>query len=273
MSSAEAPLPTYTMPGGVVPSRADYKTALSCWRGYVMNGKYPTQIYEAQLAMGAHVWGRSFHSLKSHPNGRRLFRDKPDVLNMLMDDDYLATLPAGSVGHAYRSFLTTNRLDAGVYDVETVILPLAEKNRWDEDYFYFIRRLTALHDVFHVLGGYGPDMAGEVITIGFTCGQMEPAAPTEQFGYVMAAGLPGASIRHKLRVYRQAIERGRRADKIVVAPWEEMFDLPLDDVRALLGIAPHRSAHPAGTWYTKWTPKGINRPTRWDYEAVLAHNE
>ena len=216
MATPQTELGEYTRPGGTVPSKSDVRAALACWRGYVQGD--PDVVFEVHLALGANVWGRSFHQARAHPNGRRVFQQKPDILQKLRDDEYLATLPPGTVGHAYRAFLTINRLDAGIYDEVSIVRPLAEKNNWDEEYYYFIKRVTAIHDLVHVITGYGPDLAGEVIAIGFTCGQMEPASPLRQIGYAMAAGVPGARVLHKLRVYRQAVERGRRADKLAVAP-------------------------------------------------------
>lgn len=268
MATPQTELGEYTRPGGTVPSKSDVRAALACWRGYVQGD--PDVVFEVHLALGANVWGRSFHQARAHPNGRRVFQQKPDILQKLRDDGYLATLPPGTVGHAYRAFLTINRLDAGIYDEGSIVRPLAEKNNWDEEYYYFIKRVTAIHDLVHVITGYGPDLAGEVIAIGFTCGQMEPASPLRQIGYAMAAGVPGAGVLHKLRVYRQAVERGRRADKLAVAPWEDLLDKPLDEVRSLLGIAPMRQAHPRGTWYTTWTPRGADPLSRWDYEELIA---
>ncbi|MHC9295723.1 Coq4 family protein [Mycobacterium sp. LTG2003] len=250
-----------------MPSKSDIRSVLSCWRGYIQGD--PNVVFEVHLALGAKVCGRSFHQARAHPNGRKVFQQKPDILAKLRDDAYLATLPVGSVGHAYREFLATNRLDAGIYDEDSIVRPLAEKYNWHEDYYYYIMRATALHDVVHVLTGYGPDLAGEVIAIGFTCGQMEPAAPLRQIGYGMAAVVPGASIQHKLRVYRQALERGRRADKLTVAPWEELLDRPLGRVRDLLGVTPAAQAHPQGTWYSTWTPRGAEPLNRWNYDEVF----
>lgn len=268
MSEATSPMDPYVRPGGTIPDKPRIRSALACWRGYIAGN--PEVVFEAHLAIGAHVWGRSLHQLRAHPNGRRIFRERPDVLSVLRDDAYLAGLPAGTLGHAYRAFLTTNRLDAGIYDEGRIIRPIAEKNNWDEDYYYYIMRVTALHDVVHVLTGYGPDIAGEVNAIGFTCGQMEPSTPLRQFGYAMAAGTPGAPLPLKLRVYREAIERGRRADKIAVAPLEEMLDMPLDRVRAILGVASIAESHSQGTWYTTWTPRGAAPLSRWDYDLIIA---
>jgi ubiquinone biosynthesis protein Coq4 len=260
----------YSRPDGVIPDRGSWRTVFGCWRGFVLTGKHIDQVYKAYLAMEAAVYARTYYQVRAHPNGRRLLRDKPDLLAVLRDDAYLASLAPGTVGHAYRSFLVTNRLDAGVFDEAIVIRPLAEKYNWADDFYYLMVRSTALHDIFHVVGGYGPDMAGEIANIGFHCGQMEPAGPLEKLGYVMAVAVPGASLRHKLRFYRQAIERGRRADKLVAAPWEQLLDKRIDDVRALLGVAPAAEAHPNGPWFTTWTPIGMKPPARWNYDDILA---
>lgn len=257
----------YSRPGGTVPDRTDWRTILGCWRGFVLPHKHVNQMYEAYLAMSAASYGRAYHQVRAHPNGRLLLADKPDILKLLGDDDYLASLPPASLGHAYRSFLRTHRLDAGVYDETTAIRPLAEKHNWSEDFYYLTRRSTALHDIFHVIGGYGPDMAGEVIVFGFHCGQIEPSGPLGKWGYVMAMCVPGASPWHKLRVYRQAVERGRRADKLLAAPWEQLLGRPLDEVRALLGVAPTSTAHPHGLWFTAWSPISDTPSERWDYDS------
>lgn len=141
----------------------------------LIDAKYHGDIYEAFLGMEAPVFARAYYQVRSHPNGRKLFKHKPDLLSVLGDVDYLSSLPFGSLGHAYLSFLNTNKLDAGVFGESSIIRPIAEKNNWDDDFYYMVIRGTALHDMFHTIGGYGPDVAGEVANIGFHCGQMEPA--------------------------------------------------------------------------------------------------
>jgi len=265
-----AQLPTYKNPGGVVPEQINWGELLSCWRTLVEPGKDLNRLYESLVTVSAPAMARSYYRMRAHPNGRKIFDSKPDLLEFLEDDDYLATLPTGSVGHAYRSFLTTNRLDAGVYS-EAVIRPIAEKNNWSEDYYYSVIRGTALHDVLHTITGYGPDAAGEALALGFYCGQTEPAGPIRLAGLVLTLITPGASLRHKLRCFQEATERGRRADNIFVAPWEELLDQPLDEVRELLGVVPKARAHPNGTWYTRWMPSGMNTPAYWDYDETLDH--
>lgn len=252
-----------------IPLSRDWRTVAACWRGVVMPLKYHTQLYELILNLGAPVLARSYCQFKAHPNGRRLLADKPDLLALLTDDDYLASLPVGSLGHAYRSFLTTNRLDAGVFDDNETIRPIAERNGWDEDFYYIIKRGTALHDMFHTLGGYGPDVGGELGNLGFHCGQLEPAGALKAFFIAFAALVPAASPRRRIDYFRQAVKRGQRADNLMAAPYEELLDRPISEVRELLGIEPTSSAHPEGQLFMNWTLPGVKPATRWDYDAIV----
>jgi ubiquinone biosynthesis protein Coq4 len=272
-------LPEYTAPGGVVPGKPSLSALLSCWRAFALTSdEHFGRVYEGYLELQTAANSRLFDQVRAHPNGRKLMRYKPELRARLHDDEYLASLPVGSVGHAFRAFLNTNRFDVGVFDEASVIRPIAERRNWDEDFYYFMVRYLTLHDMFHVIGGYSPDVAGEVTMVGFHCGQVEPAGLLEKFGYLMALGVPGAPVQHRIRVYRQAIERGRRADKLVAAPWEELLERPLDEVRELLGVAPTRVAHPDGLWFTTWTATGTKAwsgsdgkvASKWDYEAILA---
>ncbi|MGC7265044.1 Coq4 family protein [Mycobacteroides abscessus subsp. abscessus] len=262
-------LAKYSNPDGVVPDRTTWTPWLKAWR-MLIDAKYHGDIYEAFLGMEAPVFARAYYQVRSHPNGRKLFKHKPDLLSVLGDVDYLSSLPFGSLGHAYLSFLNTNKLDAGVFGESSIIRPIAEKNNWDDDFYYMVIRGTALHDMFHTIGGYGPDVAGEVANIGFHCGQMEPAGPLGKLGLFGALTLPGASIPFKLRYYRQAVERGRRADLLMAAPWEELLELPYREAQSMLGVSPVEVAHPEGRWTTEWTPPSIKPPAPWDYERILA---
>jgi ubiquinone biosynthesis protein Coq4 len=196
--------------------------------------------------------------------------NKPDILEVLRDDKYLSSLPVGTLGHAYRSFMTLNQLHPGLFDDEGVIRSIAEKNNWSEDYYYMATRGSSLHDVLHTIGGYGVDVAGEAANIGFHSGQMEPAGAFRRSGWFLSLVYPGAPIRRKLRYFWQAVERGRRADNLMAAPWEDLLDKPIDEVCELLGVAPTAVAHPEGHLYSAWSFPGDAPPPRWDYEAVLA---
>lgn len=144
-------------------------------------------------------------------------------------------------------FLQLLQRDDGVFDVDTVIRPIAERRGWDEDFFVMMRRGTALHDMFHTLGGYGPDMGGEFGNLGFHCGQMEPSGALKALSPGLLGSVIPASPRRKLRYFREAVRRRQRAVNLMPAPYEELLDQPIDTVQALLGVEPTSRAHPGGT--------------------------
>ena len=228
-----------------MPAKRSWRTVFACWRGFVFVGKYNGEAFKAYLAMDAPAFARgSIRSgaperAKAIPGQARHLQSAarrrlpglaahrhPRTCLPVVLEHQPARCQGGRRCHRDPTARREAELGPGLllHDAAS----------------------TALHDIFHVIGGYGPDMAGEVTSIGFHCGQLESAGVMEKLGYLMACAVPGAPLRHKLRVYRQAIERGRCADKMWAAPWEELLDKPIDEVRELLGIASKQKAHPGG---------------------------
>lgn len=87
-----------------VPEQRDWNAVLGSWRFLVNPAEHPSGSFDLIVGLAAPILARSYHQLRAHPNGRRLLAEKPDLLAVLSDDDYLASLPVGSLGHAYRSF-------------------------------------------------------------------------------------------------------------------------------------------------------------------------
>lgn len=270
MEPATTTLPPYRNPGGIVPDRRNWRAFFACCRRVGNTSTGYGKMYEAFVAVSTPAAARLFYKVRAHPNGRKLFEDQPDLMPILNDDSYLASLPIGSVGHAYRSYMRANNLFPGVYDEATIFRPIAQRSNWSDSFYWLMRRCTTLHDFIHVVCGYPTDIAGEVLNIGFQSGQLEPAGPVKKIGLLLAVIAPGASVRHKVRAYRQSIERGQRADMLAAAPWEQLLDKPLDEVRELLGITPKAEAHPHGIWRAESWFFGFTPPTHWDYDEILA---
>ena len=230
------------------------------------------QVFEAVVAFGFPTIDREYRKLAESPEGRTLLQNKPDLMALLGDDDYLASLPPGSLGAAYRDFLRQHRLDAGVFDAADVIQPVVERNGWDRDFGYMIARGTVLHDLFHVLGGYGPDLGGELGNLGFTHGQLGSCRTTGVFGAMLRVLIQDGSWQRKSRYWQEAVDRGRAAKSLMAAPYEELLAQPLLEVRAELGIAPTGVAHPAGHFFTRWQPPFLGGVPYepWEYEKSLA---
>ena len=116
---------------------------------------------------------------------------------------------------------------------------------YSPDACWFFDRLRDMHDLWHVLTGYGRDEAGEAANLAFTFAQI--ANLGVGFIVVAAAMLGPRSDRLLWQRYLfRAWRRGRRAAWLPAARYEEMLPLPLAEVRTRLAIEPPEVAHPEG---------------------------
>lgn len=168
------------------------------------------------------------------------YRSSPELRPMLesrflsMDHDIARLLQCdpGSFGHAYARFITDNQLSVDYY-------PRTEAS---DDLLYFRARMLQMHDLWHVLLGAAPDVPGELEVIGFSIGQLERTLRGElavAFFYMMAvaylahtaATRPSALV-SSARRFLQGRHRGRSLRPFFAVRWEELWNVPLETVRA-----------------------------------------
>ncbi len=240
---------TTRAPRATAPIRRSWKRAVQCSPALVAPSRYVAELMEFTLAIAGPAMQAHYDAFRAHPDGRRLLDERPSLRDHLADRDGLASLPEGSFGRAYLEFVSRYRFDAAAFDQVHQLDAMGARLGWDEDLTFVMARGLQLHDLWHTLGGYGPDWAGEAGVIHFTYGQI-PFAGMVVIGGVLAA-LPGGIPRARYRRYlAQARRRGRQAGNLLVAPYEELLPLPIAEVRERLGIAPTEVAHPEGMPYS-----------------------
>jgi ubiquinone biosynthesis protein Coq4 len=196
--------------------------------------------------------------MRTHPTGRRVLADRPDLSAVLSSPSVLAAMPAGSLGRAFHESVN---IPGGVpgYLLAGLIYRDGFFDRYEmpDDARYVIERSRWLHDLFHVLTGYGTDLAGEGLLIYFDLGYRQSVSYSVAAMTPMGLG-PGIFLRpHVGRrrwrdLLREAHARGRAAQETMPATyvyWEELLPRPLDEVRAELGIVPF--AEDTRDWLSK----------------------
>lgn len=148
-----------------------------------------------------------------------------------IDMPALRSLPEASFGRAYARFLDDNGLHPFVITELTAPAVLQRNLHW--------ARYAVVHDMFHVLLGAGPDLAGEASVYAFTLAQ--------RISRVFWLWLPVALLvlpllaPHRLgamiRGARAGWSAGRRMPLLMAQRLEDRFDEPLADVRRSLGLA------------------------------------
>lgn len=196
-------------------------------------------VFDIMRALSGRSIPKGYLRLLRTPAGGRIAFDRTELAGLLSDDDWLASCPEGSVGAAYRAFIKTENISAEGLAQESRASRGSEIDQ-PHPFAWYARRLRDVHDVWHVLSGYGRDPMGEVCVVAFSYAQ------TGSMGFALiAAGgarkiareLPGEPVR---RAVWEAYQRGRRAAWLPGEDYQRLFMEPLETARARLGIAPIR---------------------------------
>ncbi len=179
---------------------------------------------------------RAFARFQASAAGARLLQVRPPLRAMLGGDRHaLAAMPHGSLGRAYDDFMSAHGFSVdGMAELGQAggERPMSEAEKW------FVDRMNTLHDVRHVVAGYGQEPLGELCLLAFRFAQTRH--PGMAF-FAVAWGLKTARAQRDQPIIAAVMEgyrRGRRAVWMDAADWEHMLREPLATVRTRLNIVP-----------------------------------
>lgn len=222
--------------------RRDWRRAFRAIGILIRDSERTDQVFEILDALEGPTNERGYREFASHPDGRQLLDERPDLLATLSDHASLASLPEGSFGRAYLAFMQEAGLSAqGLVDAE-LDREGASQVALDPDRRWLSDRGRDSHDLWHVLTGYGRDEAGESSLLAFTFASYPSWGVALIVFFAMLIG-PKTLRLHWERYLVQAWRRGRAA-KLDFARYEEWLPEPLEEVRRRAGIIPPEVAHP-----------------------------
>lgn len=164
------------------------------------------------------------------------------LLSFDVDLPRFRALPLGTVGRQWADHLDAEGFEPivftpGLFSVET-----------DAD--WVIARLRQLHDLVHVVTGFGTDEAGEAGLQAFNFAQMQNTMAAIGLAGLLVAFLAEPYDAARIRAAMDAIARGwlmgRDADPLLAVDWNAWWARPVTELRAHLSVvaldAPHRLA-------------------------------
>ncbi|MEO1252734.1 MAG: Coq4 family protein [Pseudomonadota bacterium] len=209
-------------------------TALAAGARFLSNIEDTAQFFRVTDAIDGRQYENNFQRYINSPVGSRLNAERVDFSVVLADTAYLEAQPANSLARAYLDFLN-------VEDLAMDMLMNAEREaeaanlNVDETRRIYIRNGIALHDILHIVTGYGRDPVGEACLLAFTA---------EQFR-LKGVGLIGHGLvlREQARFPRRPIlamaaearRNARAATWIPDIDWRDYFPRPVADARKALG--------------------------------------
>ncbi len=135
--------------------------ALRAFRRLVADKEDTGQVFHIMRALAGRSFPRGYARLLRTSEGGRQAALAVEFADRLHDAEWLRSLPEGSVGAAYRAFVAPRNLSAYGLAEESRKLPDADVDA-QHPVAWYARRLRDVHDVWHVLTGYGADALGEV---------------------------------------------------------------------------------------------------------------
>lgn len=211
-------------------------------------GPVPETVFRLLRPFHGPEFDAIYDRVMSDETGRRILREGHGLHATLLDFDRLRSLPRGTLGSEYAGFMERNHIDI----VSFAEASLRHMNREDyatDEAWTLANRLRDIHEIVHVISGYGTDELGEMCELAFNIRE-DPRPRASRFAIrVNLASFRRSGHRHADTAIGQAFLRGSRVHLMVGADWEAMMDWQLADVRTHLGISdpePYEPIPPTG---------------------------
>lgn len=219
------------------PNRRDWPGALRAIRRLLADPNDTHAVFHIMRALNGGTAQKNYRRLLSTPEGGRIAYRRPELIDKLMDRDFLAQFAPGTVGAAYRAFLDKTGYSAD--GLAQVGRDVHGAQHIEHPYAWFGRRERDLHDIWHTLTGYkADDPLGELCLVAFSYAQTRGLG----WGFIALSGaLKSLRERHGALVRRAVWEgyrHGRAAAWLHAEDIETLFAEPLEAARARLNIAP-----------------------------------
>jgi ubiquinone biosynthesis protein COQ4 len=217
------------------PHRAQWRVALRALRRLLGDPDDTAQVFEIMRALNPPATRRGYLRLIGSPSGARLAYERTELAGRLMDRDWLAQFAPGTVGAAYRDFVRSENLSADGLVKESQRGLRPGQIDAPSPIAWYGRRIRDVHDIWHILTGYGRDPLGEACLVAFSYSQ------TRGLGWLTIAlgaaikggsGVPGVR-----RAIVEGFRHGRRSAWLPGVDYAALMAEPLEAARDRLGIA------------------------------------
>lgn len=185
------------------------------------------QVFVMGLVLNAEQFPGFLARFSVTEGGARLLREQPSIDSKSVDFGALRALPATTLGGAYVRYLDDNRLDPDLFQAPPGLPEIPA---------FIARRLRQVHDVWHTLTGYAPDVPGEVALQGFTYAQT--GMPSSLLIALLGSLRWGLATRGLPRRTVEGYDRGKEAEFLAPVVWEDHWGDSLASVQRRYRIRP-----------------------------------
>src|SRR6266550_9275143 len=214
--------------------------ALRAAHNLMRNREDTHQVFLLIDALRGKTTLRQFARFRQTETGRAVLGENRRLLDRLNDRASLAALPAGTLERAYYNFMASENLSAeGLVEASRITMRALPA----DDVTLFRERSREMHDLLHVMTGYGRDPLGEACLVAFSYAQtrLKGFAVIALFAARrIARTRPGQPVR---RAVFEGYRHGRSAGWLPGADWEALLTQPVEAIRTRFAVKPASCYH------------------------------
>ena len=199
----------------------------------VRNPSHTHEVFTIIRALSGSDLQAGLTRFKGTEIGEKVLESRLELRDSLKKQHLLNALPKGSLGNEYCAFVQEQDLSAD--GLEKANKQSSRSEIADPDLKLFASRQRDMHDLWHVVTGYGRDELGEACLLAFTYAQNK----NRGVGFIAFVGCFKLFARYRFNAARsilQAYRIGRGAAWLPEQDWEGLLADELNDVRDQLSI-------------------------------------
>lgn len=168
-------------------------------------------------------------SLKATPSAAALMQER--YLNPSpIDPEVMLQYPPGTLGHEFGAYMLRDKLEVVFYP------PLEDKD--DDDISYVRMRARQTHDIHHLVLGFPAEAAGEMAISAFYLAQnrIPLSSLLIGIGFLYTTLREPERLGDLMECVILGWTLGKQAECFLGVKWEEHWETPLDELRAMLRV-------------------------------------
>ena len=213
--------------------RLDPLVAVKSMIRLVRNPSHTHEVFTIIRALSGSDLQAGLARFKETEIGERVLKNRLQLRDSLREQHLLDALPKGSLGKKYCAFVQEQNLSAD--GLEKANQQISRSEIADPDLKLFASRQRDMHDLWHVVTGYGRDELGEACLLAFTYAQNK----NRGVGFIALVGCFKLFTKYRFNAARsilQAYRIGKGAAWLPEQDWEGLLADEVNYVRDQLSI-------------------------------------
>jgi len=211
-------------------------STISSLKILLKNPEDTNQVFKLVSSLDRKSIKRCYEKLLKSDVGGEIAYNRKELLERLSDESWINGFEEGTVGWHYNKFIKEEQLSCKelmtIYETNFSEISKLHPHNW------LARHLTNIHDIWHVLTGYGANSMGETALLAFTFAQ---TGSRGALAINIATTFKILRMKNRkypfIKIFLEGYTNGKKASWLLLEDYEKMMREPIEDVRKRLNIS------------------------------------